>query len=128
MSAMPKPIDPYYTPQRVRFLLSLYPYLGYSKPPADPDVRAKVKMVFGDATWTEASAKAADIERALFWLNERDWRAAFAVRAHHIVGLSLRDIQSYYNRVGVNVSHETVRRWQKDGLELLSGYLSGSVE
>ena len=128
MNAMPNDTqDSYYSPQRLRFLLGLYPVLGYSKPPADPDMRAKVKAVFGDATWTEASAKAADLERAIFWLQEREPRAAYAVRASYIVGLSLRDIQGYYRRVGIAVSHETVNRWRKDGLELMSAYLCGRV-
>lgn len=120
-------IDEFYTVDRVRHLLRIYPELGFSNPPDDPEVRRRVRRVIGDASWTEASARAADIERAVHWLNERDWRAAYCVRASYIVGLSLRDIQGYYKRVGIHVSHETVNRWRKDGLLLMVAYLCGKV-
>lgn len=130
MAAMPQDDrqDAYYTVQRLRWLLHLYPYLGYSKPPQDDEqVRVLVRRVFGRAGWEEAAARAADIEQAVRWLNDRDWRAAYCVRASFIVGLSTRDISRYLSSQGVTVSHETVNRWRKDGLELMSAYLCGKV-
>lgn len=128
MIAMSIEQDTYYTLARVRELLKLYPVLAYSKPPKDPDVMVVVKRVIGDASWTEAAAKAADIERAVRWLNERDWRAAFVIRATLIVGLSERDAKSYLDRVhGISVHHSTVHQWKKDGLVLMSAYLCGKV-
>ncbi len=127
MSAMPRDEPPYYTQSRLRYLLMLYPYLGYSKPPKDPGVQILVKRAIGDASWTEAAAKAADIQRAVRWLNERDWRAAYVVRASYIVGLSERDIRGYLLRQRVDVHHATVHRWKIDGLILLCSYLNGDV-
>lgn len=127
MIAMADPQTEFYTVDRLKHLLRIYPVLGFSNPPDDPEVRRRVRRVIGDASWTEASARAADLERAVRWLNDRDWRAAYAVRASYIAGLPLRDIQGYYSRIGVLVSHETVNRWRKDGLALMSAYLSGRL-
>lgn len=119
--------DHYYTVQRVRWLLQLYPVLAYSKPPQDPDVQQRVQRITGDASWTEAAAKAADIERAVLWLNDRDWRAAFVVRATLIRGKTEREARDLLAGHGVQVSHVTVHRWKADGLELISAYLSGRI-
>lgn len=128
MIAMAEPtVDQYYTVDRIKHLLRVYTVLGYSKPPDDPAMRARVRRAVGDASWTEASARAADIERAVRWLNERDWRAAFVVRAVYIVGLSERDAQRYLIRHGVAVHHSTVHQWKRDGLTLMSAYLCGRL-
>lgn len=127
MAAMPDDVRQYYTVGRLRWLLSIYPYMALSSPPKDPDVRVMVKRAIGDAHWTEAAAKRADIQQAIFWLNERDWRAAYVVRASYIVGLSERDIKSYLDRQGVNVHHSTIHRWKVDGLSLLCAYLNGRL-
>ena len=118
----------YYTVARLRSLLPLYPVLGFSRPPKDEDVKVKVRRVIGDAPWSEASAKAADIERAVRWLNDRDWRAAYTIRATLIVGLTERDVQSYFRRMDVHVHHSTVHDWKRSGLELMSAYLCGRVK
>lgn len=117
----------FYSVERLKFLLAIYPTLGFSKPPKDPEIRVKITALFGEASWAEASTKAADIERAIRWLNEKDWRAAYTVRASYIVGLSLRDIRDYLGRQGVHVSHDTVNRWRKDGLVNMSAFLCGKV-
>lgn len=128
MIAMPvERAENYYTIGRLRMLLKLYPVLGFSKPPQDPELHLRVQRAVGGASWTEASAKAADIERAIRWLNDRDWRAAFVVRATCIVGLTERDARNYLRRSGVEVSHVTVHRWKVDGLELMSAYLCGNL-
>lgn len=116
-----------YTPGQLRFLLHLWPYLGYSRPPKDPNMQVSVSKVLKEGGWEKATAKAADIEMAVRWLNERDWRAAYTVRASYIVGLSLRDISGYLKRQGEPASHETVNRWRKDGLELMVAFLNGGL-
>lgn len=130
MAAMPEDArqDVYYTVQRLRWLLHLYPYLGYSKPPQDDEkVKVLVKRVFGRAGWEEAAARAADIEQAVRWLNERDWRAAYCVRASYIVGLSEEDIAGYLARRGVVVHRSTINRWKLDGLANMSAWLNGKM-
>lgn len=118
----------FYSVARLKQLLPLYTVLGYSRPPKDDETRVKVSRVIGEASWSKASAHAADLERAIRWLNERDWRAAFVVRATLIVGLSERDARSYLEReYGEYVSQPTVHRWKVDGLELMSAYLCGKV-
>lgn len=120
--------ETYYSVARLKSLLPLYPILGYSRPPKDPDVRIKVHKATGNATWSEASAKAADLERAIRWLNERDWRAAFVIRATLIVGLSERDARDYLSREhGQLVTQTTINRWKHDGLSLMSAYLCGRL-
>lgn len=118
---------PFYTQERVKFLLAIYPTLGFSKPPQDPDMRVKVSRVLKGASWEEAAAKAADLERALQWLNDRDWRAAYVIRAIYVVGLSERDAMGYLQRQGVSVSSATVHRWKRDGLTNLCAYLNGEI-
>jgi hypothetical protein len=125
--AMADPQTEFYTVDRLKHLLRIYPVLGFSNPPDDPEVRRRVRRVIGDASWTEASARAADLERAVRWLNDRDWRAAFVIRAIYIVGLSERDARSYLERQGELVGTGTVHRWKVDGLELLSAYLCGRL-
>ena len=117
----------FYTVERLRFLLSIYPTLGFSQPPKDAEVRVKWARVTGEAPWAEAAAKAADIERAIRWLNARDWRAAFVIRAIYIVGLTERDAQSYLKRQGEPASRSTIHRWKIDGLDLMSAFLCGRV-
>lgn len=118
----------FYSVARLKQLLPLYTVLGYSRPPRDDETRVKVSRVIGEAPWSKASAHAADLERAIRWLNERDWRAAFVIRAVLIVGMTERDARSYLSRVHeVDVHHSTVHQWKKDGLELMSAYLCGKV-
>lgn len=121
--------ETFYSVARLKELLPLYPVLGHSRPPRDPDVQVKVKRVIGEAPWSKASAHAADLHRAILWLHNRDWRAAFVIRAVLIVGLSERDARSYLKREHFeDWSQTTVHRWKVDGLELMSAYLCGKVE
>lgn len=119
----------YYTRQRLLDLLRLYPYLLDAQPPKDPELQSSIKRVFGPGGWREeAAAKRADIQQAVLWLEGRDWRAAFIVRACYIVGLSLRHASSYLEREHrVYASHETVRRWKKDSIDLMADYLEGKL-
>lgn len=119
--------DSYYTPERVRALLRLYPYLGDSRPPIDPELAGLSRRAFGPGGWREESmTKRADIGRALSWLAGRDWRAAYCVRARYCVGLPLRDIAGYLEREhGASCSHETVRQWTIDAIPLMARFLSG---
>lgn len=121
--------DPYYTPERVRSLLYLYPYLGLSQPPRDPALAGLAKRLFGPDGWREeAMAKRADIGRALEWLAQLDWRAAVAVRAHYCVRLPLRDVAEYLAKQdGREYHHETIRRWAKDAVPLMARFLSGGA-
>lgn len=123
-------VEKFYTPDRVRSLLRLYPYLGDSRPPTDPEMAGLARRVFGPGGWREeALAKRGDIGRALAWLAARDWRAAYCVRARYCVGLSLRDIASYLEREhGVSCSHETVRQWTIDAIPLMTLFLSGGID
>lgn len=115
-----------YTPERVRALLTLYPYLLDSAPPREPRMEKLSQRVFGPGGWREeAAAKRADIYRALVWLEGRDWRAAYCLRARYAVGLPLRDIAGYLARHDGGSYHlDTIRRWSEDGLALMAGYLN----
>lgn len=117
-----------YTLGQLRTLLHLYPYLGYSRPPKDPQMEASVTRVLQEGGWEKATAKAADIARARQWLQEKDWRAEYVVRASYIVGLPQRDIQQYLARMDVHVHHVTVHRWKIDGLINLCAFLNGEME
>lgn len=123
----PRLFDDFYTPSRVRDLLRLYVYLGDSRPPRDPEMDPIIKRVFGPSGWREeAAAKRADIYNALVWLEQRSMEAQYTIRAYYCVGLSLRVIQGYIEReFHRSISHETVRRWRDDGVELMSDYLCG---
>ncbi|HMM41928.1 MAG TPA: hypothetical protein PKA95_08510, partial [Thermomicrobiales bacterium] len=110
--------ESYYTPERVRALLRLYPYLADSQPPRDPELGRLARATFGPGGWREeAASKRADIWRAIVWLEQRDWRAAYAVRAYYCVGLPLAVVASYVARAdatGHEYHHETIRRWTID--------------
>lgn len=118
--------ETYYTPERVKALLRLYPYLGDSRPPTDPELAGIVRRVFGPSGWREeAMAKGADISRAFDWLAARDWRAAYCVRSHYCVRLPLRYVASYLAREdGHEYHHETIRRWTLDSLGLMAQFLN----
>lgn len=127
MAAMPEEQESFYTPARVRHLLKLYPYLGYSRPPQDDEqVRVMVTRPSG-ASWEEPAVRAADIEQALRWLNDRDWRAAYCVRASYIVGLTEDVIAGYLARQGVVVHRSTINRWKIDGLTNICAWLNGKM-
>lgn len=114
--------DSYYSPERVKALLRLYPYLADSKPPTDPELAGLSRKVFGPGGWREeAAVKRADISSALDWLTQRDWRAAYCVRSVYCVGLPLRAVASYLERADGSAYHaETVRRFVSDALPLMA--------
>lgn len=119
--------DDYYTEQRLKDLLAVYDSLGYPRPPRDPELAGRVRRALGEAPWAEAAARAADIQRGLRWLHERDWRAAFAIRAICIVGLTVSEATSYLHRHGAQVSRTTVFRLKEDGLTNMAAYLNGKM-
>src|SRR5690606_15347683 len=121
------PEQDFYTVDRLRFLLSIYPTLGFSQPPKDPEVRVKIMRLLGEASWAEASVKAADIEQALRWLNAKKWEVAFVIRASCIVGLTQEVIKGYLAREGVVVHPSTIGRWERDGLANMCDWLNGRM-
>jgi len=121
-------VETYYTPERVRALLRLYPYLGDTRPPKDdPELAGLARRVFGPGGWREeAATKRADIERVVVWLETVDWRAAYIVRAYYCVGLPLSAAAAYLSRADASgrVYHpETIRRWATDSLGLMARHL-----
>ncbi len=117
--------ESYYTPDRIRALLRLYPYLTDAKPPTDPELAGIARRVFGPGGWCEeAAAKRADIWNAVVYLEQVDWRAAYAVRAYYCVGLPFTDVAADLARHdGHQYHHETIRRWTVDGLQLMAQHL-----
>lgn len=115
-------VETFYTPDRVRSLLRLYPYLLDSRPPRDPELGRLAKSTFGAGGWREeAAAKRADIFQAIVKLEQRDWRAAYCVRARFAVGLSLNDIASYVARhEGHRYHHSTIGDWIDAGIDWMA--------
>lgn len=120
--------ESYYTPDRIRALLRLYPYLTDAKPPTDPELAGIARRVFGPGGWREeAAAKRADIWNAIVALEARDWRAAYAVRARFAVGLSLNDIAAYVARHdGHHYHHSTIGAWLDAGIDWMARDLGWS--
>ena len=136
MHAMPNdsthdvtPPDTYYSPSRVRDLLRLYPYLLDTSPPRDPDMQEIIRRVIGPSGWKEeAICKRADIFRGIVWLEKRSPEAAYILRGYFCVGLPLRALESYIEReFHRQISHETVRRWRDDAVQLVSDFLCGAL-
>lgn len=121
----------YYTAPQVRLLCMLYPYLADSQPPSDPELAGIAAQVFGPGGWREeAMSKRADIKRAIEWLQARDERAAYCVRANVVVGLPLRAVAAYLCRLeedGHTYNHETISRWVSDGITLMAAFLEGDI-
>lgn len=118
-------IDTYYSVDRVRALLRLYPYLLDAQPPTDPELRGLAHKTFGPDGWkAEAAAKRADIWRGIVWLEQRSPEAAYILRANIAVGLPLRNLEGYIRRYfHRDVTYETIRCWKDDGLTMMSWYL-----
>lgn len=116
----------YYTKQRVKLLLMLYPYLLDSKPPQDPELAAISHRVFGPGGWKwEAATKRADIRAALDWLHTRDERAELAVRLYYCVGEGGRTMTTTEVAQAVHKSQPTAWRWIDDGVSLMAWWLCG---
>ena len=112
----------YYSPERVIALLRLYPYLLDSRPPKDPELAGLARRAFGPSGWREeAAAKRADIWNAIKQLEQRDWRAAYCVRAYYAVGLSLTATASYLARqCGREYHHSTIRELMDAGIDWMA--------
>lgn len=111
-----------YNVGELKFLLRHYTTLGESKPPRNPELHSHGRQRYGESWWERAATRRADLEVALRWLKERDWRANYAIRAYHIVGLRQREIASY-----LEVDQSTVSRFCQDGLVLMVAYLNGEL-
>jgi len=113
--------DDFYSPQRVRSLLRVYPYMDDRKTAQDPELAALMKKKPGtESYWEEVRCRRADLQRAIAWLWDQWGDRADVIRLHYIIGMTQTEIAKTQRFHG---AQQSISRWCHTGTAMMADFL-----